>query len=82
MNAMQDITDTRALELYSEILNATDVRLGRKSQLLKQLPQAMSASLINEYKKVLTMPEDYIQKYKKAKISSIICVALPKIGII
>jgi len=81
MNAMVNISDTRALELYKEILNAADVRLGRKVNINRDLSKAMSVSIINEYKKVLTMPQDYIRKYKAAKVSSIVCVALPNIGI-
>ena len=81
MNAMISITDTKALELYSEILNAADVRLGRKPNMKLDLSKAMTASIINEYRQVLTMPQDYIRRYKAAKISSIVCVALPSIGI-
>lgn len=81
MMSTTSINDTKALELYSEILNAADVRLGRKPNLTRQIPTAMRASVINEYKAVLTMPNDYIRKYKAAKISSIVCVALPNIGI-
>ena len=81
MDMMTNITDTKALELYSEILNAADVRLGRKPALKRELPKAESASILSEYKQVLAMPQDYVRKYKAAKLSALICIALPHIGV-
>jgi len=80
MDAMINSPDIKALELYSEIQNAANARLGHKHA-LRELPKVESASILGEYKHVLAMPQDYVHKYKASKLSALICGALPRIGI-